>query len=217
MSAGERTRVLRRAILSLGGYFSVLAVAMFLPAGIGWWEGWLFLAVFLLQMAIAALYLWRKNPDIFVARSKIHKGTKGWDMVLYYLLQVLHLAIFPVAAFDGRYLWSSAPWWVTVLGYVLLTVGMAGSFWVVSVNKFAERSVRIQAERGGDRRPKKLAGVRSAFPFGLSTPRRCRPPGGYTCHSNAPISPSSDKGARRICRKRSFASSWTRMPSGSQV
>jgi len=52
---------------------------MFLPAGITWWKGWLFLAIFLLQMAITAVYIWRKNPDLFVARSRMQKGTKGWD------------------------------------------------------------------------------------------------------------------------------------------
>lgn len=139
--------MLPRAIFSLVGFFSFLAVVMFLPAGAGWWNGWLFLAVFLLQMAIAALYLWQKNPEIFVARSKIHKGTKGWDKVLFYLLQVLLLAVFPVAAFDNRYHWSSPTLWVAVLGYLLFTLGMAGTFWVISVNKFAEMTVRIQAER----------------------------------------------------------------------
>jgi protein-S-isoprenylcysteine O-methyltransferase Ste14 len=140
--------MLGRAILSLIGFFSLLAVVMFLPAGIGWWKGWLFLAVFLLQMAIAAVFIWRTNPDLFIARSRMQKGTKGWDRVLFYVLQVLLLAVFPVAAFDDRYHWSSAPLWGMVLGYILFTAGMVGCFWVLSVNKFAEMSVRIQTERG---------------------------------------------------------------------
>ena len=37
---------------------------------------------------------------------------------------------------------------VIVLGYALFTAGMVGCFWVLSVNKFAEMSVRIQTERG---------------------------------------------------------------------
>ena len=78
----------------------------------------------------------------------MQKGTKGWDRVLSYFLQALILAIFPVAGFDSRFHWSSAPLWVAALGYALLTVEMAGNTWVLSVNKFAERSVRIQTERG---------------------------------------------------------------------
>jgi protein-S-isoprenylcysteine O-methyltransferase Ste14 len=86
-----------------------------------------------------ALYIWRKNPEIFAARSRIQKGTKGWDRVLFYVLQLLILAIFSVAG-----LTHGLPIWPIIVGYVLLTVGMAGNAWVLSVNKFAEMTVRIQ-------------------------------------------------------------------------
>jgi protein-S-isoprenylcysteine O-methyltransferase Ste14 len=135
---------LRRGILSGVCFFLILGLAMFLPAGIGWTRGWLFLAVFLLQMLLMALYVWRKNPDVFIARSRIQQGTKGWDRVLFYVLQVLILALFPVGGLDHRYHWSAFPLWIIVFGYVLLTMAMAGNAWVLSVNKFAEMGVRIQ-------------------------------------------------------------------------
>ena len=95
------------------------------------------------------MYLWRTNPDIFAARSKIHAGTKRWDKVLLALLFPSFLAIFPVAALDaGRWHWSSVPLWLVVLGYVLLFIGFLISVWVEAVNKFAEPGVRIQTERG---------------------------------------------------------------------
>jgi len=140
--------VLRQSLLSLVGFLLVLGLALFLPGGIGWWQGWLFFAVFLLEMALAALYLWRRNPEIFVARSKIHRGTKTWDKVAMFFLMSSLMAIFPVAGFDNRFHWSSVPTWLMVFGYVLLTAGMLGSIWVEAVNKFAEPSVRIQTERG---------------------------------------------------------------------
>lgn len=141
--------VLRRSLVSLVVFLLVLALALFLPAGVGWWQGWLFLVVFVLQIAIAALYLWRRNPEIFVARSKFHPGTKTWDKVLgMSLLFPSLLAIFPVAAFDHRFHWSSVPVWVIVVGYIFLTAGMLGSISVEAVNKFAEPGVRIQTERG---------------------------------------------------------------------
>lgn len=142
------TAVLRKSLLSLACFLLFLAVAMFLPAGIDWWQGCLFVAVFLLQMAMAAVYLWYKNPEIFVARSEFHKGTKSWDKVALSLLLPSFMATFPIAAFDHQYQWSSVSIWGIALGYVLLNVGMLGSVWVESVNKFAEPSVRIQVERG---------------------------------------------------------------------
>lgn len=133
----------RRAILQFALYILLLAVVMFVPAGIGWWQGWLFLAVFIVEVAILAFYTWRTNPDLFVARSKMQEGTKGWDRLLFFLLQALIVAIFPVAALS-----HGSPPWVIALGYVLFSLGMAGTGWVMGVNKFAEMSVRIQSERG---------------------------------------------------------------------
>jgi uncharacterized membrane protein (DUF485 family) len=78
MTDQERMKVFRRLILWLIGFFPLLAVVMFLPAGIGWWKGWLFLAVFFIQNVIAVLYVWRTNPEVVIARTEIHKGTRGW-------------------------------------------------------------------------------------------------------------------------------------------
>jgi len=135
-SAGS---VLLQLLVSLVLFLTTVALALFVPAGIDWTEGWIFLAVFALQLAIAAVYLWRTNAEIFVARSKFHAGTKSWDWAAISLLIPSFIAIFPVA---GLYHGSSL--WIIALGYVLLTVGMAGMVWVQVVNKFAEASVRIQ-------------------------------------------------------------------------
>lgn len=140
--------VFRRSLVSLAVFLLVLGLALFVPGGIGWWQGWLFFAIFLLEMALAAVYLWHKNPEIFVARSRIHAGTKSWDKVVVPLLISFLMAIFPVAGLDYRFQWSHVPIGLIVFGYALLTLGMLGSVWVEAVNKFAEPSVRIQTERG---------------------------------------------------------------------
>jgi protein-S-isoprenylcysteine O-methyltransferase Ste14 len=142
------TAVLGQAILGLCGLLLFLCVAMFLPGGIGWTKGWVFLLVFVLQMAVASLYLWRTNPEIFIARSKIHAETKGWDKWVLAFVLFSFFAIFPMAGLDHRYAWSYAPLWLVVVGYLLFTLGMFGSVWAYRVNKFAEPGVRIQAERG---------------------------------------------------------------------
>ena len=152
MPDGQRVPItlLLRGILSLGVFLLVLGVALFLPAGdIRWANGWLFVLVFVLLSATAIAYLWRTNPDIFVARSRIRPGTKSWDKMLVLLLLLSFVSIFPVAGFDaGRFHWSRVPLALIVLGYVLLCVGYFLSIWVYRVNKFAEPTVRIQTERG---------------------------------------------------------------------
>ena len=91
----DHRTVLMRGTLSFVCFYLLLGIGMFLPAGIGWTRGWIFLAVFFLQMVLTALYACT-NPEIFAARSKIQKGTKGWDWVLFFFLEALILAMFPV-------------------------------------------------------------------------------------------------------------------------
>src|SRR5262245_22271610 len=142
------TTVFRQAILSLAGLSLFLGVAMFVPGGIAWTKGWVFLLVFVLQMTVASLYLWRTNPEIFIARSKIHEKTKRWDKLLLVFILFSFFAIFPMAGLDHQYGWSFVPLWLVVVGYLLFTLGMIDSVWAYRVNKFAEPGVRIQAERG---------------------------------------------------------------------
>jgi len=44
-------------------------------------------------MTMASLYLWRKNPELVIARSKIHEGTKSWDKVMLAVLLLSFMAI----------------------------------------------------------------------------------------------------------------------------
>jgi protein-S-isoprenylcysteine O-methyltransferase Ste14 len=149
---GQQTarRALRRGMLWLGGFIVLLAVSMFLPAGqLGWIEGWVFLVVFTVMMFAAVAYLWRTHPEVVVARSSYHReGQTAAQDLIFVVVLVLFVGIFAVAALDAaRFHWSSVPLWLIVVGYVLFVLGMAGNVWVMSVNKFAEPSVRIQTER----------------------------------------------------------------------
>ncbi|HEY7088824.1 MAG TPA: isoprenylcysteine carboxylmethyltransferase family protein [Tepidisphaeraceae bacterium] len=144
----RRRGALRQALLSSVVFLVLLMMMLFLPAGIRWRNGWIFLGVFLALSLVASIYLWRANPDIFVARGQIHRGTKSWDKPLLALILTSFFAMFLVAAFDARFGWSSVPRWLIIAGYTLLTVGFALSTWVYAVNRFAEPSVRIQSDRG---------------------------------------------------------------------
>jgi protein-S-isoprenylcysteine O-methyltransferase Ste14 len=134
-------------LLALPVYF---ALFMFLPAGTWeWTQGWLFIGVFLGTLAIVALYLWRVNPEVVVARSGFHEGTKRWDKTLLNFFLLAVYAIIPLAALDdGRFHWFPVPWWVCAMGYVLFLAGMGIVTWAEAVNKFFEVTVRIQTDRG---------------------------------------------------------------------
>jgi protein-S-isoprenylcysteine O-methyltransferase Ste14 len=128
----------------------VLALLMFLPAGsLTWPRGWLFLLVLFGMSVPAALYLWRVNPEIYEARSRIHNGTKRWDLILLaVIVPVMSTTLIVAALDDGRFHWHPVPWWVCGIGYILLIAGLMIAFWAEAVNKFFEPGVRIQTDRG---------------------------------------------------------------------
>ena len=150
-SVDSRQRInkvrLVRVLLALPLYF---ALFMFLPAGTwAWMKGWLFILVFLGTVAIVSAYLWRVNPEVIVARTASHEGTKRWDKILLCFFFPAVYAIIPVAALDdGRFHWFPLPWWVCGIGYALFLAGMGLVTWAEAVNKFFEVTVRIQTDRG---------------------------------------------------------------------
>jgi protein-S-isoprenylcysteine O-methyltransferase Ste14 len=140
----------RRLLRILVGLPVFFAIFMFLPAGsLAWLKGWLFLLFFLGALAAGTLFLWRANPEVIAARSRIHEGTKRWDRVLLCVFLPSMYAIVPVAALDDcRFHWFPLPWWVSGVGYVCMSVGLGFSVWAEAVNKFFEPTVRIQTDRG---------------------------------------------------------------------
>jgi len=146
----EKQRFNRRRVigvlLCLPLFFSVF---LFLPAGtVAWFRGWMFIMVFLTAETILGVYLWRTNPELLIARSHFHKGTKRWDKILLAFLTPAFIAILPIAALDdGRFHWSEIPWWLCGLGYLLMLSGFWLATWAGRVNKFAEPTVRIQTDR----------------------------------------------------------------------
>jgi protein-S-isoprenylcysteine O-methyltransferase Ste14 len=141
---------LRRLISNLVWTLLIFVLSLFFPAGTWRWaRGWLFFVVILAVYYPSIRYLMRVNPEMIAARINRHEGTKGWDRILVGLMIPLMISIFVVAALDdGRYHWFHVPWWVCGLGYVLFVAGWAGTVWAQSVNKFFERTVRIQTDRG---------------------------------------------------------------------
>jgi protein-S-isoprenylcysteine O-methyltransferase Ste14 len=149
--SGSTKRIVLHGLIRLGGFVLLLGLLMFLAAGrLEWVEGWLFLAMYVVTSVAAIAYLWRKSPEIVVARSTTHRGGQpAVQRVLLVVFLICFVAMFPVAGLDwGRFHGSRVPPWVIIIGNVLFAAGMAGNVWVLSVNKFAEPSVRIQAERG---------------------------------------------------------------------
>jgi protein-S-isoprenylcysteine O-methyltransferase Ste14 len=156
----------------------VFVALVFLPVGrLDWIPGWIFLAVFATAFGLSALLIARFNPVIFRARSRFQPGTKTWDLILVALILAGMGVEIPVATLDaGREGWSDVPGTAVVIGYLLLTAGIAVTAWAQLVNPFFEPGVRIQTERAhrvitsGPYRIVRHPGYAAAMAFIIGTP-----------------------------------------------
>jgi protein-S-isoprenylcysteine O-methyltransferase Ste14 len=111
---------------------------------------WVYIGLSLGMIAVLALILVSRSPDLIAERGQIKADAKGWDKVLATLAGLVGpLVTLLVAGLDKRFGWSSqialaaqlAALVFTALGYGLL-------IWAMASNRFFSSVVRIQRERG---------------------------------------------------------------------
>ena len=144
-----QTAAIRQSIISLVITLVIMGVLLFVPAGtLNWPRGVWFCVAFVVATLIAIAVLWRINPEIFAARSRIQPGTKALDYLFIAIVIGGFFFILPVAGFDFRFNWSQTPDWVAWLGYLIFVASFAGAIWPPAVNRHFEPGVRIQKDRG---------------------------------------------------------------------
>jgi protein-S-isoprenylcysteine O-methyltransferase Ste14 len=124
---------------------------LFSSAGsLSWVRGWIYMGAGVVGMGGMALAVRRYNPGLFEARAKVHrKQMRTFDKVFMAIYVPLALLQAAIAGLDAvRFRWSSMPFAAAYAGVPLVLLGCAAMAWPMSVNPFAENTVRIQTERG---------------------------------------------------------------------
>ncbi len=129
---------------------AIMVVGLFWAAGRwDWGGGWAYVAVIVLGSAASEYAVWRYDPDVIRARTRMGAGTKTWDKICLSLYALLYLVILIVGALDaGRYGWSAMPGWLIPVGAVLVWLSQAVLAWCMIVNRYFEKTVRLQTDRG---------------------------------------------------------------------
>ena len=127
------------------------AVILFLAAGrLNWTWAWVFLGICLMSVSTNAAFMLRTSLETIAERSRLFKGTKGWDKVVAGLYGLALFVLLPfVAGLDVRFVWTrglSATWHIA--GAVVLTVGLELAAWAMIANAYFSTAVRIQSDRG---------------------------------------------------------------------
>jgi protein-S-isoprenylcysteine O-methyltransferase Ste14 len=141
-----------KGLLQVGAFFLWWIGSLFLAAGrLDWVRGWISVALVVVAMPAVGLIIQRYNAPVLEARSKWRhqKDTARFDKIFLGIYGPLISILPALAGLDaGRYHWTSLPFGFVYVGSILFASAMALITWVMVVNPFAEKTVRIQTDRG---------------------------------------------------------------------
>jgi protein-S-isoprenylcysteine O-methyltransferase Ste14 len=121
---------------------------VFLPAGtFDYWRGWGFIAVFAAATLIPSVYLALTNPAALRRRMQVGPGaeTRPLQKVIIAFAFVSMGAMIVISALDFRFGWSTVPTAVSVVGLVLVGIGLTIAMLVTIQNDYAAANVKVEA------------------------------------------------------------------------
>lgn len=137
-------RTLKAVVIGL----IVLAVLVFLPAGtLAYWQGWAFIVVFSLSTNAIGVYLALTDPALLERRMKAGPAaeTRPAQKIIITLAFIILILLPVVSAFDHRFGWSQVPAWLSVLGNVLVALGLMIDLRVFRENSYGASTIETMA------------------------------------------------------------------------
>ena len=126
----------------------VFGLLVFWAAGtFDYWQGWAFIAVFAASTMIPSLYLAAKNPAALERRMYAGPAaeTRPLQKLIISFAFVSLGATIVVSALDFRFGWSSVPAAISVIGDVLVALGLGISMIVTIQNGYAAANVKVES------------------------------------------------------------------------
>jgi protein-S-isoprenylcysteine O-methyltransferase Ste14 len=125
-------------------------VALFVPAWtFDYWQGWVFIAVFMVSTLGPSLYIAVKYPEAL--QRRLHGGptaeTRPAQRIAITAIVGSVVVLLVVSALDHRFGWSPVPLPVTVVGYVLVFAGLTFAQIVIIQNNYAAANITVERDQ----------------------------------------------------------------------
>ena len=123
---------------------AVFGSLLFVPAGtFNYWQAWVFLAVIVTASWISSIYFLRTNRAA-LQRRKLATETRMAQKIVAAGIAVLWAAMVVVSVLDQRFGWSAVPAAISLIGDVLVAVGIGLVVLVIVQNSHAAVTVRVE-------------------------------------------------------------------------
>ena len=137
-------KLLIKALFTLILGIVCMGAMLFLPAGgFHYTNGWLFLGLLFVPMAIMGIVLFFKSPDLLKKRLNAKEKEATQKGVIAFSALMFPVG-FILSAFDFRYSWSSVPMPIVIIASVLFLIGYAMYGEVMRENAYLSRTIEVQ-------------------------------------------------------------------------
>jgi protein-S-isoprenylcysteine O-methyltransferase Ste14 len=138
--------VIARAWISLAVLAAAVGLILFGIAGTtGYWQGWIYLLLFVGMSALITVDLMRHDPELLARRLKggPTAETRSLQRLIMLGASLGYVAMLVIPPLDVRYGWSSVPVWAVILGDTLFTAGFLFIGYVYRVNTYTSATIEV--------------------------------------------------------------------------
>lgn len=135
-----------KTLLSFVKLIAIIVLFLFAPAGsFNFWQAWIYSIIYVVSSAMVTFYLWKTNPELLARRVNAGPGAEKEKIqkITHFFVILLFIAFLVISAFDHRFGWSHVPFYIVVLGDVLVVSGFFLFFLVFRENAFASSIVEV--------------------------------------------------------------------------
>ena len=123
---------------------------LFTPAGtLGYWQAWLFLAVYFALSLAITLYLVKHDPQLLARRMSGGPTAEKepTQKIIMWFASLGFIGLLVVPALDHRFGWSHMPPYIAVAGDALVALGWFGIFFVFKENTFTSATIELAPDQ----------------------------------------------------------------------
>jgi protein-S-isoprenylcysteine O-methyltransferase Ste14 len=127
-----------------------LGLLLFLPAAtLNYWQAWVFIVVFLVSVNAIGVYLSLKDPALLERRKKVGPTaeTSTAQKIIMSVAIVACVGVLIFSAFDHRFGWSPVSPLVSLIGDVLVALGLFINLLVFRENSFGGSTIETVADQ----------------------------------------------------------------------
>jgi protein-S-isoprenylcysteine O-methyltransferase Ste14 len=131
---------------SLLGTLLIVALLFIFAGTLNYWQGWVYMAEFIIASAACSVYLAKHDPALLKRRTEVgiaYEKEPAQKVIIFFLF-VACIVLVVLPPLDVRFGWSLVPWYVSIIGDLFVAFSFYIFYLVSKVNTYAAANIRVE-------------------------------------------------------------------------